>query len=464
MGLEDLFEAAAAETDKRFDSEGNIQDGPAEPAQTDNTATLSDADTDTDTDTDAADAAAALADGDTDTDNTASADASSADADTDADLAEVDGKTFFYHPKAHAAGEETHPNTYKDRNQAELGGIAKLERMRELAGKLKEQKKGVLTVGLPGFIGKDLNKLESATEDEIIGMNAEELRTYLKEADQAIMRMDGKLKRTEEAAQKQQQAQEQQQQQKEITSKAAEAIQKLKINTNEPGLDTVDKVVNIAKKQVGVVINELMQEEIKALEDFIEDDDAEDRLGKIEYRKELAKRQKDILDKKATLESDYTGYVDSLKQYAEAQAKAAQQNAGEPELSPAEKVRLRSAAFEEFVEDTKTYDSLMDNAEIASSFNRWAIRHKDKYNGLLVSDDYIQAKADWDKELAEARARRKSDSMKAGKAGKNAAANKGKGDTGDNPIPQPTQPQARRLTPVDLKQKIDAQLDQLAKA
>lgn len=370
---------------------------------------------------------------------------------SDASLVEVDGKKYFYHPKHHAKGEKTHPNAYETRDNAEVAAIAKVEHMRNLANQLKEKRKGVVTLGLPGVVGRDIAKLEALGEEDVIAMADGDLQTFLKESDQFMLRAEDKIKRTEEETKKTEETQAKTQKVKDLEPKAASAIKAFNIDVN--AAKTVEDVIAQAEKGVNAAVTAALAEDIKALEAFEADEDQQDELG-ANFGKEVRKRTEALIKKRSELENKFKGQVTDLKEYLD----ATMTDNEEPELSAAEQVKLRKGSFDEFIADNKGRSKLADNKDMQVAFYNWASKRKGDFNKLLTADDFVSASEAYMKNIEELRAKHRAEVLNKDKPKKD------EGDGKRPPIapPNPNSEVNRNAKSADTQQRMKQKMKELA--
>ena len=371
------------------------------------------------------------------------------------DLVEVEGQPYFYHPEHHAKGEETHPNSYKSREDAEIAAQAKLEMMRENAGKLKEQKKGVKSLGLPKAIN-DPARFDEMTEDAIYDMDNDELRAFVKESDQFIQRSKKKLDSITQQQKQQQQQQQTQQQQQELEQAAVGAIEQLGINPQElaanPELDDPNKVLGYLKSHV---ITQKIESDLKPIQQELrslqKDPNKVREMGQAEYAKAVNQKTQELYQKRQELQQTYEQQAGALKAYLDFNAQQ-QAQAGEPELSTAEKAKIRAAASKEFVEDIKQLNPAFENPDYVRAFEAFARRRKSEFNELLNVDDFVQANEAWEAFKQEQRQKKRNPTPAGARSGSARP---------QVPAPDPAQQDALRGKPKDKYQMLSNSMEHL---
>ena len=341
----------------------------------------------------------------------------------DEDLVEVEGERYFYHPSVHAKGEKTHPNSYKSVDDARVAAMAKLDMMREHIGQLREHKAGVKSLGLPGFL-KDPSALDELTEDAFFEMDADSLRSSLKEMDQFNQRADDKISRITGGSESPEISPEFQKNLDTAQQAAQQALQELNLDPNElatrfQDLDSLLK--HIDSDVVSQRVEAQLADDIAELEAFEADEDKFYELGQKAFSKEVRTRTAAIEQKRQQLASDLRKKAGSIREFVELSKK--QPAAKKAGISEAEKLKARKASRDEFVEDMKALDAKFANPDYTRAFTAFATRRASEFNDLQSVDDWVDAQAAWESFKGEQRAKQRAG--QAGTATKGRAASDG---------------------------------------
>ena len=325
-------------------------------------------------------------------------------------LVEVDGKKYFYHPEVHAEGENTHPNAYKDREAAEDAALAKLERMQERVDKLKEAKKSVKTLGLPKAVDNDPDKLSGVTEDAIIGMSDDELRSFLKESDQFDLKAGKKLDRWEHREKQEQHKKETSERFNQLQQAADDALRELDIDPTAKKYESTDAFFSDVDK----AINKAVEREVKPLVDELDKFEADhnklEDLGQKEFTRQVKQKMMDIQNKRDDLKRQFNEKKQRINEFIDTAREVqggdtghdGEQGDAADSLTDADKAKLRKASIDEFAEDMQEANQDI-NEDKMRAFSSWANRHRTDYNELITTDDVYDAWHDYNKFMDEQR-------------------------------------------------------------
>lgn len=369
----------------------------------------------------------------------------------EAGLVEVDGKKYFYHPDVHAKDADAYPNSYPSREVAETAALAKWERARETVKGLKERNKSVKALGLPELL-QDPDKLENLNEDDIISMDDESLRRFLKETDVFTKKGTAKLETADKTTKLEEQRQQQESAFAEQEAAAIDALDALDIDLNKK-YEKVDDFFTDLKASVEKAVERDLRTDIEELTAFEKDENKYDEMGHSAFTAELRKRTKDLEAKRAKISGEYAEKADSIKSYTEQLGQKAKGTGddAQPKLSEKEAAKLRRSSLDEFEQDMKLTDQEVSKEKM-TAFTAWAHRNRDAYNQLVTADDVYDAYAAYDRHLSARRAEL---------AQKRADASDAKPPASREDIKRPD-PTKQLVAEKTTKQELESGLDKLA--
>lgn len=307
-------------------------------------------------------------------------------------LVEVDGKKYFYHPQVHAEGEKTRPNSYADREATEDAAVAKIELMRERVDALKQANKSVRTLGLPAALDGTPDKLSELTEEQIIAMSDQDLRSFIREADQFDLKATSKLDRVKTRQQKEQEKIQTTEKFTKLQDVAEQTLAELKIDPQAKKYDNTDAFFADLDQSIESQVDEQLQPMVRELQDLEEDDDKLDEMGQREFLRLVKQKTLDLQERREDLKRQYAEKKQRIQEFIDT-AREAQGDTGdekESKLTDAQKARLRKESVAEFEDDMKESGRQLTE-EKSRAFMSWANRHRSKYNDLVTTDDVYDA-------------------------------------------------------------------------
>lgn len=319
-------------------------------------------------------------------------------------LVEVDGKKYFYHPQVHAEGEKTRPNSYPDRESAEDAAVHKIELMRERVNALKEAKKGIRTLGLPKILGDNPSKLEDLTEENVIAMDDQALREFIREADQFDLKAASKIDRIKSRQAKDAEKAQTTERFSTLQSVAEQTLAELQIDPQAKKYESTDAFFVDLDQAIEAQIDKELAPAVRELQDLEEDDDKLDDMGQREFMRMVKQKTLDLQEKREDLKRSYAEKKQRIQEFIDV-AREVQGDDGktkETKLTDAEKARLRKDSITEFEEDMKEAGRELTPGKI-SAFSSWANRHRASYNDLVTTDDVYDAYHDYEQYISEKR-------------------------------------------------------------
>lgn len=329
------------------------------------------------------------------------------------DTVEVDGSTYFYHPKEHAP-DVKHGNVYRSRDDAEIAWTHKVNKIHELTGKLNELGKGVGPAELPDWFSDpdNLDGLKQKADiEEAIGLPNDQLRGRLKDGDNLITYLDTRLKRVDQQAGQQKVT-------SELQQKAEGVYKTVNPLIDELGLDeAIEQATSkgdpaVLVEAAGQAIQKKIDQEVKSLEKEYQDykGDADARVDDDNYADNLEKKRDAIADKRRQLERKYNDqYLSPFNKLVDVEKEIAdfkQKQEASQGMSEKERVKEVNDGFldlqAEMAEKHPIF--LATDKSGAETFRDWAMARAEKFDGLLNGYQWGKALKSFDQHIEERRA------------------------------------------------------------
>jgi hypothetical protein len=324
------------------------------------------------------------------------------------DLVEVDGERYFFHPETH--GKDTgQGTTYKNRDTAELGLAAKVERIKDLTEKLNESGKGVGPVDLPDWFKDPQNPdslLEAGSIETAVALNNEALRTRIEESDKLITHLQNRNKAVQDTTVSQKRIAALQQEQNELATNLDAVLNEFGI-TGDIELDVKsDNPTEALVSMLNSAKNDLIAKELKPLVDALEDlKNDKDAKYEDDYAVKLLAAKDAIEEKRSELDTTFSeklGIVDKINSFAE---KLKEVKPAEPKETEQQKVKRVTNVLNELSKEYPDHVlfKTTDQRGLQQFFN-FAYQRTDEFNGLNTTHDAYMALKAYDAHIDSLRA------------------------------------------------------------
>lgn len=377
----------------------------------------------------------------------------------------------FYDPEEFKEQKEIdrdipHTNKFPDRESAEYAAINKASMIKEALNDLEELGTDRGAVPLPDALKGNLDNLDTLENAEhVASMDPDELQQFLWESDEFRHRIQDKAERVEQKRESQQVSQEFKQLQQELYDGISEVLG----GEDQITDDVVDKLDagpaqgrKFLNEKIGERIEDELREDVEAIEEFIDSDEAASMSNKA-FANQLESKKQALRDKRDELQQKYGQVVET---YEEAYELAPKVQEAKPKTE-AEIVTQAYSALDVWQEDAEDFSNLLIDDPGAKreleAFVKNAMRNKEKFNDLQHPSDWNDAEDWWHNDFKpKIRSKRQKDKLSGEDKSKKSSSKKSGDSKDDIDEPDPDkQEDLRSKEGDDVYSRNESRLDSL---